>query len=303
MSTSLPTHTANRSTTLPSRAADFCELTKPRIVAMELITIAMGFYLAAGSDWSPLVLLATLLGTGLVAGSASALNQWLERDLDAQMSRTAGRPLPAGRVAPAHAVVFGLLLLTAGTTLLWLGPGAQTLLLGIVCWFLYVVAYTPLKTVSTLNTAVGAASGALPIVMGWVAAGGQLNLIAASLFGVLYIWQYPHFMAIAWRCRDDYQRAGYVMSTTVDPTGRRAGIEAIIGAIALVPISLVPSLLSSSTWLAALYCSWSLLLAGVYFRASLAFARSPGDATSRTLLRASLVYLPGWVLGLFLVTL
>lgn len=302
MSTSSPTHIADRSTTLPGRVADFCELTKPRIVTMELITIAMGFYLAAGSDWSPYVLFATLLGTGLVAGSASALNQWLERDLDAQMTRTANRPLPSGRVAPMQAIVFGLLLLAAGAVLLWLGPGAQTLLLGVVCWCLYVVIYTPLKTISTLNTAVGAASGALPIVMGWVAAGGEFDWIAASLFGVLYIWQYPHFMAIAWRCRDDYQRAGYVMSTTVDPTGRRAGVEAIVGSLLLAPVSLAPCLLSSSTWLAALYCIWSLLLAAIYLRASLAFARSPGDATSRTLLRASLLYLPCWILGLFLVT-
>ena len=284
-----------------SRFADFWELTKPRIVAMELITIAMGFYLAAGSQWSPLVLVATLLGTGLVAGSASTLNMWLERDLDAMMVRTANRPLPAGRVVPWHAVVYGLLLLAGGVALLAIGPGAPTLTLGLVCWCLYVVIYTPLKTRSTLNTAVGAASGSLPIVMGWVAAGGKLDWVGCALFGVLYLWQYPHFMAIAWRCRDDYQRGGYVMSTTVDPSGRRAGQLAIIGSLLLIPVSLVPIMVSDSMLLSSVYAIWCVLLAGVYLWASVVFARSPGDASSRLLLRASLIYLPCWILGLFLV--
>ncbi len=206
MSTSSSTTLAAERSTVLTRAGDFWELTKPRIVAMEIITIAMGFYLAAASDWSPLVFVTTLVGTGLVAGSRQALNQWLERDLDAIMHRTANRPLPAGRVEAWQAVVFGLLLLAPGVALLAIGPGTATLALGLACWFLYVVVYTPLKVRSTLNTAVGAASGSLPIVMGWVAAGGAFDAVALALFGVLYLWQYPHFMAIAWRCRDDYLR-------------------------------------------------------------------------------------------------
>lgn len=305
MSTSTTTTTttalSSERTGWTARLADYWELTKPRIVAMELITIAMGFYLAASADWSGWVLFATCLGTGLVAGSASTLNMWLERHLDALMTRTANRPLPAERLRPREAFLFGVVLLVAGTLLLAAGPGMPTLVLGIVCWILYVVIYTPLKTRSTLNTAVGAASGSLPIIIGWVAAGGEFNLAALSLFGVLYLWQYPHFMAIAWRCRDDYQRGGYVMSTTVDPTGRRAGIEAIVGSLLLLPVSLVPAWLSSSNLLAGLYVAWAVLLSAVYIWASIAFARSPGDATSRTLLRASLLYLPLWILGLLLV--
>ena len=301
MSTSSPTSVVTTRSRFAARVADYWELTKPRIVAMEIITIAMGYYLAAGSDWSPVVLFATVVGIGLVAGSASTLNQWLERDLDAVMHRTANRPLPAGRVEPWHAVVFGLVLLVVGIVVLAIGSGAPTLTLGIICWCLYVIAYTPLKTRSTLNTAVGAASGSLPIVMGWVAAGGTLDAVALALFGVLYLWQYPHFMAIAWRCRDDYFRAGYVMSTTVDPTGRRAGIEAIIGSLLLLPVSLVPAMLSSSPIMVTLFVMWSLLLGIVYAKAAFAFARSPDDVTSRWLLRASLVYLPCWILGLLLV--
>lgn len=305
MSTSSPTSVAADRSPLAARLADYWQLTKPRIVAMELITIAMGFFLAAGSagrsDWSLMALFATCIGTGLVAASASALNMWLERRLDALMTRTANRPLPAGRLEPWQAGVFGVGLLLLGTTVLLLGAGVPTLVLNLVCWWLYVVAYTPLKTRSTLNTAVGAASGALPIVIGWVAAGGALDGVALALFGVLYLWQYPHFMAIAWRCRDDYQRAGYVMSTTVDPSGRRAGFEAILGAVLLLLVSLVPAVLASGWVLAAAYIVWTLVLGAVYLRASLAFARAPGDGTSRTLLRASLLYLPGWIVGLLLV--
>lgn len=300
MNTTTTTATAVRPMWL-ARMADFWELTKPRIVAMELITIAMGFYLATGTDWSPAVLWSTLLGTGLVAGSASALNMWFEQDLDAMMRRTANRPLPAGRLASWQAVVFSIVLLLMGGFLLAIGPGAATLALGLICWVLYVVVYTPLKTRTTFNTAVGAASGSLPIVMGWAAAGGEFNAVGCSLFAVLFLWQYPHFMAIAWRCQDDYQKAGYVMSTTVDTTGQRAGWLAIGGSLLLLPVSMVPALLSESTALSATFMVWCLLLSLLYCWASFQFARTPGDKTSRTLLRASLVYLPCWILGLLLV--
>lgn len=282
--------------------SDYFELTKPRIVAMELITIAMGYYLAvvSGGAHSLGVLMATLLGTGLVAGSASALNQWLERELDSKMSRTQNRPIPAGRVNPLHAVLFGVLLLIAGSALLLAGPGVTTFGIGFVCWCLYVVIYTPLKTRSTLNTAVGAASGALPIIIGWSAGGGGWNLTSIGLFGVLYLWQYPHFMAIAWRCRDDYKNAGYVMSTTVDPTGRRAGIEAIVGSVVLGIASLLPLSMASSPFAAAGYVTCCLLLVGVYGDASVRFFLDRNQATSRRLLLVSLLYLPCWLIALFL---
>lgn len=281
--------------------ADFWELTKPRIVAMEVITIAMGFYLGTRGEWSLAVLGATLIGTGLVAGSASALNMWLEAQLDAQMTRTQDRPIPAGRLQPWQAVVFAVVLLVLGSVLLYVGPGLVTLGLGLLCWFLYVVVYTPLKVRSTFNTAVGAASGAIPILIGYVAAGGGFDWVALGLFGVLYLWQYPHFMAIAWRCRDDYQAAGYVMSTTVDPTGKRAGVEAIVGSLLLAPVSLLPLAMASSVVWGGFYAVWALLLVAVYLHASVKFARQRNDATSRRLLRVSLLYLPCWILGLLLV--
>jgi heme o synthase len=286
-----------------ARVADFWELTKPRIIALEMITIAAGFFLAASTAWSPWVMLATLLGTGLVAASASASNMWIERRLDAKMSRTLNRPLPAERMEPWQAVVFASILLAGGTALLLAGPGYLVTAVGLACWVLYVLIYTPLKTRSTLNTAVGAVSGGLPIVIGWLAAGGELNLVLAGLFGVLYLWQYPHFMAIAWRCRDDYEAAGYVMSTTVDPSGRRAGWEAIVGSLLLFPVSLFPLAMASPDWRAVVYTAVAVGLTALYLRASILFARQRNHATSRRLLLTSLVYLPGWLAGLTLLAL
>lgn len=280
-----------------SRVADYLELTKPKIIALEVITIAAGFLLAAGEGWSVWVLIATLLGTGLVAGSASALNMWIERRLDAKMTRTANRPLPAGRMEPWQAVVYGSVLLALGLATLLAGPGLLVAGIGFACWVTYVLIYTPLKTRSTLNTAVGAVSGALPIVIGWFAGGGELNLVLAGLFGVLYLWQYPHFMAIAWRCRDDYEKGGYVMSTTVDPTGRRAGWEAIVASILLFPVSLLPLVMVTSGWTLVFYLGITIGISVHYLAASILFARERNQATSRRLLLSSLLYLPTWLGG------
>ncbi len=280
-----------------SRVADYFELTKPKIIALEMITIAAGFLLAAGEGWSVWVMLATLLGTGLVAGSASAFNMWIERHLDAKMTRTANRPLPAMRMEPWQAVVFGSVLLALGLALLVAGPGLLVAGVGLACWVTYVAIYTPLKTRSTLNTAVGAVSGAMPIAIGWLAGGGEINLVLAGLFGVLYLWQYPHFMAIAWRCRDDYEQAGYVMSTTVDPTGRRAGGEAIVASILLFPVSLLPLVMATSGWALVFYLGVTIGISVHYLAASILFARDRNQATSRRLLLSSLLYLPTWLGG------
>jgi protoheme IX farnesyltransferase len=303
MSTTIALTAEETQLTWTARLADFWELTKPRIIALEMITIAAGFFLAAPVGWSPWVMLATLIGTGLVAGSASAFNMFIERHLDAKMSRTMTRPLPAQRMEPWQAVVFASILLVAGTALLLAGPGYLVTGVGLACWVLYVLIYTPLKTRSTLNTAVGAVSGGLPIVIGWLAAGGEVNLVLAGLFGVLYLWQYPHFMAIAWRCRDDYFAGGYVMSTTVDPTGRRAGREAIGASLLLFPVSLLPLATASFDWRALVYTVLAIGLTALFLQASILFARDRNHATSRRLLLTSLVYLPGWLAGLTLLAL
>ncbi len=239
---SMPTLAIERRDSLLARAADYVELTKPRIATLVLVTVVVAAFVA---DWGPpsgWLLLNTLLGTALVAASASALNQWLERDTDALMVRTADRPLPAGRLSVAQVVTFGLVSVVLGVGYLAAFVGWTTAALGLLTWLLYVVIYTPLKRRTPANTAVGAVAGALPVLMGWTAVGAPLDLRAWSLFLIVFLWQFPHFMAIAWIYRRDYAGAGLKMLSTVDPSGYRAGAQAIIAALVLVPVSIVPCL-------------------------------------------------------------
>ncbi len=300
MSVGAPATTATTTHAARDVVSDFVTLSKLRIVVMELITVMAGFLLV-GSDWAPLALFAALIGTGLVAASASSLNQLLEIERDALMSRTRNRPLPAGRMSPATAVLFAIVTGCAGLTVLAATAPLPATVAGVVCWLVYVVLYTPLKSRSTLNTFVGAISGGLPILLGWLAADGSLAHPAAwGIFLVLVLWQYPHFMAIAWRCRDDYRAAGYVMDTTVDPTGKRAGRIAIVGSLLLLIAVLLPLTAGASTLGAVLSGSVAIVLTLLYLRSSLRFAASPNDDSSRHLLRLSLVYLPAWLLSLTL---
>ena len=283
---------------LSARLSDYIELTKPRIVVLELVTVIVGMYLAAPGELTTGLLAATVIGTTLVAASASILNQWLERDRDAHMQRTADRPLPTGRIGAGEALLLGAATFVAGIVTLALGVNWSTALVGVLCWTIYVAAYTPMKTRSTLNTAVGAASGALPILMGWTAGGGSFDLVALGLVGVLYLWQFPHFMAIAWLYRRDYAAAGYQMATVADPSGLRAGAIAVSGALALLPISLLPALTPHSGS-PMVYCVWAMILGMLQLATATMFLAARNDQSARRLLRASLVYLPCW-LGLLL---
>ena len=205
------------------RSADYLELTKPRIAAMVLVTVAVAAFVA---NWGPprtWLLLNTLFGTALVASSASALNQWLERDTDARMPRTANRPLPAARLTGAQVLGFAVVTILAGTIYLAVAVETRTAALGLLTWALYVWVYTPLKKRSPLNTTVGAVAGAMPVLMGWSATGAPLDLRAWSLFLIVFLWQFPHFMAIAWIYRQQYAAAGLKMLSTVDASGFRAG--------------------------------------------------------------------------------
>ncbi|MEM6328818.1 MAG: heme o synthase [Planctomycetota bacterium] len=284
-----------------SRLADYVELAKPRITILELVTVvaAMRLAVAAGGvawEWGSVV--AMLVGTTLLAASANALNQVLEARFDALMTRTANRPLPAGRMSRLEAAVFGTASVAIGVTLLAVGVNGLTAAIGLTSWLLYVGAYTPMKRVTTWNTFVGAVSGALPIVMGWTAGGGGLDpRVALGLFLVLFLWQYPHFMAIAWLCREDYARAGYKMTTVVEPTGRRAATLAVAGAVLLAPASLLPAMgLGGSP----VYASVVVVLAVLQFAVAAMFYRRRDDRSARRLLRASLLYLPAWMLTLSL---
>ncbi len=281
-----------------ARLADYLELAKPKIALLELATVAVAAGIA-GADLSLLV--HVLLGTALVAGSASALNQWLERTTDRHMARTRNRPLPAGRVSSREVVLGGLLAGVVGVAYLGLMVNLLTALLGLVSWLLYVVIYTPMKRYWSANTMVGAVAGAMPVLMGWSAMGQPLDVRAAVLFGIVFLWQFPHFMAIAWMYRHEYRAAGIQMLSVVDPSGIRAGGQAVSAALALLPVSLIPAILPGSGsvriyFLGALALALGQLIAAVVFMIRL------DDVSARRLLRASLIYLPSLLLLLMLAT-
>jgi protoheme IX farnesyltransferase len=234
-------------------------------------------------------MLFAVLGTALVAGGANALNMVIERDFDARMARTANRPLPSGRLEPREATLFGGVLAAGGVLVLLLGTTPLAALLATITFASYVFVYTPLKRRTTLNTHVGAIPGALPALIGWAAARGDLDGPAWVLFVFVYLWQIPHFLAIAWLYRDDYARGGYRMLPSADPEGIATGRQALLGAVALVPVSLLPSLAGLT---GPLYFAGALLLGAWFVRRTLAFALARTPSGARQLLRASLVYLP-----------
>lgn len=283
-----------------ARARDYVELAKPKIAVMELVTVAVAFYLAGHGVPNFALLIHALLGTTLVAASASAFNQWLERSSDALMPRTADRPLPAGRLRARDVAWFGSITAVAGVCYLALVVNQLTACLGLASWLLYVVVYTPMKRRSAANTTVGAVAGALPVLMGWTAAGRALDMNAATLFMVVFLWQFPHFMAIAWLYRRDYAAAGMRMLTVVDPSGLRAGRQAVLGASALVPVTLIPLMVNYAT---PLYGAAALMVGIAQLVCAAQFYRQLDETSARRLLRASLLYLPAILCLLTLVPL
>jgi protoheme IX farnesyltransferase len=279
------------------RVAAFVSLTKPRIALMVLLTVAVGFLQGSRGASHPLTLALTLLGTGLVAAGASVWNQVIERHSDARMRRTASRPIPQGVVGAPEAAVFGSVLATVGVALLALGPHPIAATIAVATFLLYVVVYTPLKRVTTLNTAVGAVPGALPPVIGWAAATGRLGAEAWAMFLIVFLWQFPHFLAIAWLYRDDYARGGHRMLPLADPSGAMTGRQAAGYALALVPGGLLPA----AVGLAGPYYFLGALALGLfYLAAALRFWARADEAAARRLLRASFVYLPAALLLLLL---
>lgn len=272
-----------------ARLADYLELTKPKIAVLELVTVAVAGCVARFHAVDAVRLFHALIGTALVAGSASAANQWLERNRDRLMPRTSNRPLPSGRLGVNEvwwlAAISGL----AGVVYLALLVNGLTAWLGLASWVLYVLIYTPLKTRTTLNTLVGAVAGAVPILMGWAAADGEMGLAAATLFMIVFLWQFPHFMAIAWLYRHEYRAAGMQMLTVVEPSGRAAGVQAVAAALLLLPVSLLPAVVHFA---GGIYCVVALLVGVGQLVCAWQFLRLPDEIRARRLLRASLVYLP-----------
>jgi protoheme IX farnesyltransferase len=269
--------------------ADLLVLAKPRVVLMVLITTLVGYYLGSGATVDYVGLLHMLVGTALAAAGTLALNQYLERDLDALMDRTRLRPLPDGRLAPLEALAFGSLVLVAGLAYLALAVGPLVALLTTVTTGLYLFAYTPLKLRTPLCMIVGAVPGALPPVTGWVAAQGDLGAGAWILFGILFIWQLPHTLAIARLYRDDYARAGVRVLPVVDGDGDATERQIVLGCLALLAVALLPTL----TGLAgAAYFAGALVLGLAFLAAGAAQALAPSAAAARRVLFASILYLP-----------
>ena len=272
-----------------ARSGVFSELFKARLTSLVLLTTLVGFHLGQRGGMNGLLLLITLLGTGLLACGAAALNQYLERDFDSLMDRTKDRPLPAGLIQPQTVVVLGGVLSVAG--LLWLAFGANllTAVLGAVTLISYLFIYTPLKRKTTLNTAIGAIPGALPPLMGWTAARGDLSIEGWALFAILFFWQLPHFLAIAWMYREDYAKGGFVMLPLVDRDGTRTGRSAVSHTLGLLPVSLSPFVLHVS---GALYLFGALALGLVFLWCAMRFAREMDRLSARRLFFASILYLP-----------
>jgi protoheme IX farnesyltransferase len=277
-----------------ARVTDFVGLTKPRITFLVLVTTAVGYALGVGASFHPAVFVSLLVGTALVSGGASALNQWAERDADSRMARTASRPLPSGRLAPADALAFGLATSTVGLVLLASAVNPLTALLALASLSFYVLAYTPLKRVTSLCTLVGAVPGAIPPMMGWAAARGSLDREAWALFGVLFLWQLPHFLAIAWIYRDDYARAGFPMLAVTDPGGASTARQSVAYASALVPVTLLAGALTSA---GEGYLWGAAALGAVFVGCTIAFALARSVRTARWVFLVSVLYLPA-VLGL-----
>jgi protoheme IX farnesyltransferase len=277
--------------------ADYLALTKPRIVAMVLVTVAAGYVLAPPSAMAGaarmLVLAHLLVGTALVAAGTNALNQVWERDVDAHMRRTAGRPLPSGRLSVAEATVFAVGAGLLGVAYLGLLVDSLTATIAAATLVSYVLIYTPLKRRTALATLVGAVPGALPIVGGWTAAGGSLDARAWLLFALLFLWQLPHFLALGWIYREDYARAGLPTLSAGDPDGRRTFRQAALDAAALLAVSLTPTLVGMT---GAFYFIGAIGLSSWLLWTSGACARNPSTDRARRLFRATLVYLPSILL-------
>jgi protoheme IX farnesyltransferase len=275
---------------------DYIELTKPRITWLILMSTAVGYFFGANGSWHFWAILHTLLGTALIASGTAALNQWYEREADRKMRRTAGRPIPGGRIPAGRALIFGIALSAAGFGELSLGVNLLSGLLGLCTLLSYLFLYTPLKQRTPLSTLVGAFPGAAPPIIGYAAASGALDAQAWTLFAILFLWQFPHFLAIAWMYREDYERAGIVMLPVVQPSGEGTARQIVLYALALIPVSLIPHWLGMS----GRFYFFGALALGLWYRYSglrVAFDRT--ILRARAVLLVSVIYLP-LVYGLML---
>lgn len=270
------------------RMADFVALTKPRLNLLVVLTTAVTYYLGTNGVTDVLKLVSTFLGTALVAGGAAALNQVAERDADGLMRRTRMRPMPDGRLSPQEARRFGMILATSGLVVLFVGTHALAAMVALATLVSYAVIYTPLKRRTSLAMMIGAVPGALPAVLGWVAAHGTLSIEAWVLFGIVFLWQVPHFLAIAWIYREDFERAGFPFLPVIEPDGRRTARHVMLFVGALIPVSLAPA------WVGLVgpaYLAGSAILGLAFAVLALRFALDRTTTKARWLFAGSIIYL------------
>jgi protoheme IX farnesyltransferase len=272
-----------------SRLSDLSQLVKTRLTLLVLVTTAVGFYLGTRGSIDLTGLFHVLFGSALAAAGASALNQWWERDLDALMERTRERPVPAGRMRALSALLLGGTLGLAGVVYLAVTTNLLAALLTALTVAIYILGYTPLKRVTTINTLVGAIPGALPPLIGWAAARGHLDFAAWSLFAILFVWQMPHFFAIAWMCRRDYERAGFRMLSGDDETGVRSASQAVLFCMLLLLIAGIPAFIGIA---GPIYLLAELVLGGLFTMIAMRFHRAGTLRNARLLFLGSIIYLP-----------
>jgi protoheme IX farnesyltransferase len=281
-----PLHVERRAT---GRLSDYIALAKPRLNVLVVASSAAGYYLGSRATPEVIPMAFAVGGTALVAGGAAVLNQVYERDTDALMARTRLRPLPDRRVGTEEARAFGVALAAVGIGVLTMSANLLAALVAVTTLVIYLAVYTPLKRRSAISTLVGAVPGALPPLIGWTAGRGAIDAGGWTLFAIVFLWQIPHFMAIAWIYRDDYRLAGFPMLPVIEPDGARTGRQAVLYALALVPVSLVPALVGIA---GPAYFWFALALSASFLALSARFAASRSEARARALFYGSLVYLP-----------
>jgi protoheme IX farnesyltransferase len=271
------------------RVGAFVELTKPRIAILLVLTSAAGFYLGTKGSFDVILFVNTLIAITLLAFGVAALNQYWERELDVLMTRTASRPLPTGRVSHLEALIFGVAQCAVAEVYLALAVNPLTAFLGLLVIVGYVLVYTPLKTRTSASTAIGAIPGALPPLMGWTAAANEISIGAWALFAMQFLWQFPHFLSIAWLFRAEYAKAGIKMLPVVEPSGRITFRQIVLFSIMLLPVSLAPFFFGISGWV---FLVGGTILGVWMLYASVAAARAKTDAANRKLLLVTVIYLP-----------
>ncbi|QEG25060.1 Protoheme IX farnesyltransferase 1 [Mariniblastus fucicola] len=279
----------------------FVELTKMRISIMVVLTFVVAAIVSQPQFIDPWIMLWGTVGCLLICFSGNAMNMYVERKTDSLMPRTAGRPLPADKLTSIEVLIFGAATFVASTAIFWNLVNWQTAVCAAVNWIVYVIVYTPLKRKTWFNTEIGAVAGALPVIMGALATTETVPLVAWAFFGVLVFWQFPHFMAIAWKYRHEYKAGGLQMLTVVDPSGKRAGFKSVVTCVLLILCSLIPVVEVRTIFHVILLVTISLIVGAPYLKASIGFNADPNDITAKKLMRSSLLYLPLYMAGLLIV--